>query len=958
MNLHFFAIKIKLLIISGDVENNPGPYQLIKSIQGTFNQGNISLFGNTAGKQCSCIALFSLFWCHIKQVSRWDSLDLDNILISGDKLYKSLNKNYYLNVDELPREIIIYERTVSVDLESNNLHDGIAVNGDSFLQDIFVNNNNQRLGGLLFICSYVVAIIPRKDRFGNVASYFLFDSHCRNSRGVTDSENGFSVLLEFQNLSSIERYIDVAYNLASRSIPPYFQLQFVNIQISLGTILHIKSVARRERKSRKRSSKECVSQNHKVNEMPLNNYFKSSATISSITNKKKSTVKSEVKNFKKPAKSTLSTNIISFQNQVYDGPYYVCVICNRTLYRRSVVLFVKKKYLIEHIDKMYLVSSFDNCMYICKTCDGRMKNGMIPCQAVSNKLELYDFPAELRYVNKLEKVLIAKRILFKKVAIMPKGQFPKLKGSICNIPIDTVSISQTLPNPSHSNGVTVVKLKKKMEFKGHVFFESVRPQIIVRLLQYLKVNNELYYNISIDVSHIPPSFFINTDVEENVVFFNDKNKTVALNIEDDIPLHHDINIDVSHIPHSFFINTNVEENVVFFNDKNEKVAVKIEDDIPLHKRYDDIDFEVQSTFVRTSEEDAKNSDVEDHINPLSRFQNIADETVLISNALPNDSFMTIAPGEDKIPLPVLTDKFCEVLAHPHLFPTGKFDYNVERDVPLSPVKYFNQRLLNYTQRFSSDTDYIFFVHSVLLKLQLNTQINIAMQKICSDSLTAGMLSSNFKERVKEFIASDKAFTFMNSIKGTPAYWQRFLYEVLGMVKQLGLPTFFLTLSCADLRWNELISIISRLKGVDISTDDIENLSYKDRCDLLNSNPVVVARHFQFRVELFFKKILMNGQLGKLKCHAIRVEFQVRGSPHVHAFLWMENPIVLTEETMQQYTQFVESTVNVSLSPQNKTLSSLVKTFQIHKHSKTCRKFKNQNCRFHFGKFFFQAHNSS
>ena len=32
-----------------------------------------------------------------------------------------------------------------------------------------------------------------------------------------------------------------------------------------------------------------------------------------------------------------------------------------------------------------------------------------------------------------------------------------------------------------------------------------------------------------------------------------------------------------------------------------------------------------------------------------------------------------------------------------------------------------------------------------------------------------------------------------------------------MVKQLRLPTFFITLSCADLGWNELISITSTLK---------------------------------------------------------------------------------------------------------------------------------------------------
>ena len=91
-----------------------------------------------------------------------------------------------------------------------------------------------------------------------------------------------------------------------------------------------------------------------------------------------------------------------------------------------------------------------------------------------------------------------------------------------------------------------------------------------------------------------------------------------------------------------------------------------------------------------------------------------------------------------------------------------------------------------------------------------------MKKVCTNQLTASMLSNNFSDTVKSFIAKDEGFNFMNSVKGTPAYWKKFLFEVLAMVKQLGLPTFFMTLSCADLRWNELITIISKLKGEDLS----------------------------------------------------------------------------------------------------------------------------------------------
>ena len=75
-----------------------------------------------------------------------------------------------------------------------------------------------------------------------------------------------------------------------------------------------------------------------------------------------------------------------------------------------------------------------------------------------------------------------------------------------------------------------------------------------------------------------------------------------------------------------------------------------------------------------------------------------------------------------------------------------------------------------------------------------------------------------------------------------------------MVKQLGIPTFFMTLLCADLWWNELIQIIAKLDSLNLADDDIKNMCYQDRCDTLNKNRVLVARHFQYRVEVFLKRL--------------------------------------------------------------------------------------------------------
>ena len=70
-----------------------------------------------------------------------------------------------------------------------------------------------------------------------------------------------------------------------------------------------------------------------------------------------------------------------------------------------------------------------------------------------------------------------------------------------------------------------------LQYRGHACFESVRPDIILRSLHYLKLNNSLYDNIEEDVKIIP-SFL----VEEKRC---DSLPLVALNntnIDDKIPV--------------------------------------------------------------------------------------------------------------------------------------------------------------------------------------------------------------------------------------------------------------------------------------------------------------------------------------------------------------------------------------------------------------------------------------
>ena len=70
---------------------------------------------------------------------------------------------------------------------------------------------------------------------------------------------------------------------------------------------------------------------------------------------------------------TSGARISKFTELITEGPYYICVACNRCLYHRSVLLFKVNKYMID-IDNFYHeVTSCDGRLYICHTCHKKIE---------------------------------------------------------------------------------------------------------------------------------------------------------------------------------------------------------------------------------------------------------------------------------------------------------------------------------------------------------------------------------------------------------------------------------------------------------------------------------------------------------------------------------------------------------------------------------------------------------
>ena len=94
-----------------------------------------------------------------------------------------------------------------------------------------------------------------------------------------------------------------------------------------------------------------------------------------------------------------------------------------------------------------------------------------------------------------------------------------------------------------------------------------------------------------------------------------------------------------------------------------------------------------------------------------------------------------------------------------------------------------------------------------------------------------------------------------------------------MLHSLGIPTWFMTLSAADLHWIEMIEAVSIHNHKPMTRNEIHKMSIKERSEKLKTNPVTSVRMFQYRVESFFTHYILDNSnpVGKVKiCYQNRI----------------------------------------------------------------------------------------
>ena len=115
------------------------------------------------------------------------------------------------------------------------------------------------------------------------------------------------------------------------------------------------------------------------------------------------------------------------------------------------------------------------------------------------KLRIFPVPPVLQNLNRLHGILILLRILSQKFIVMSKDQLAKLTGAICNVLIDTSNTVSVLLREAESNGLVVVRLKRKSRFRGDVYFkDSLQRQYIQHYYIKNKIDlpNDLNLNLT------------------------------------------------------------------------------------------------------------------------------------------------------------------------------------------------------------------------------------------------------------------------------------------------------------------------------------------------------------------------------------------------------------------------------------------------------------------------------
>lgn len=187
------------------------------------------------------------------------------------------------------------------------------------------------------------------------------------------------------------------------------------------------------------------------------------------------------------------------------------------------------------------------------------------------------------------------------------------------------------------------------------------------------------------------------------------------------------------------------------------------------------------------------------------------------------------------------------------------------------------------------------------------------------------------------------------MRGSPSYFEKAKKDLFAMIRQLGPASLFCSFSSAETRWIHLLRILGQVVDhKQYTNDELENLNWEEKCRLIQSDPVTCARHFDFQISQFLRNFLLSpaSPVGSISDWFYRVEYQQRGSPHIHMLIWLKDAPQFGTDSDAKVTSYIDHIITCQKPKDNEELLKLVAR-QVHRHSHTCRKNTKRECRFNY-----------
>ena len=196
-----------------------------------------------------------------------------------------------------------------------------------------------------------------------------------------------------------------------------------------------------------------------------------------------------------------------------------------------------------------------------------------------------------------------------------------------------------------------------------------------------------------------------------------------------------------------------------------------------------------------------------------------------------------------------------------------------------------------------------------------------------------------KTRGKKYTAGDlKSEDYLNklmqNLRGSPPYFENCKKDLFAMIGQLGTPTWFCSFSAAVTRWTHLLKTLGRIvEKKEYTDDEIKQMTWEQKSNLVQKDPVTCARNFEHMDQLFIRDVLKSSVMpvGEIADYFYRIEFQQRGSPHIHGLCWVKDAPQNEKSPKEEIVTFVDKYVTCQKPNISSEIVELM-NLQMHRHA--------------------------